>query len=79
MAELRVGDVLGRETYSDPDEVQQYDGFCWEFGRDSYDLKRVEMIGSDWVVVRTERGKPEFYAGDPNDLMEHVLPQGAWG
>lgn len=78
MPELRVGDVLGRENWVNDDECN-YDGYCGgEFGG-SYDLKRVEAIGSDWVVARTQRGKPEFYAGDPNDLVEHVLPQGAWG
>ncbi len=36
---LRVGDVLY--------------GFCaGYFGRDSYEDKRVEAIGADWVVVR---------------------------
>jgi hypothetical protein len=37
------------------------DGFCggW-FGRDSYDDKRVEAIGVDWVVTRTDAGGLEF-------------------
>lgn len=40
---LRVGDPLY--------------GYCggW-FGRDSYEDKRVEAIGSDWVVARSEYG-----------------------
>lgn len=41
-------------------------GYCHgHFGRDSYDDKRVEGVGVDWVVVRNEDGKPEFAcAGD---------------
>ncbi len=32
-------------------------GYCGGlFGRDSYDTKRVEAIGVDWVVVRTVEG-----------------------
>ncbi len=39
-APLRVGDMLY--------------GFCaGHFGRDGYDDKRVEAIGSDWVVTRS--------------------------
>lgn len=44
-------------------------GFCrGYFGRDSmvYDPKRVEAIGHDWIVVRTEDGYP----------MLAVCPQG---
>lgn len=54
---LRVGDMLY--------------GFCnGSFGRDSYGDKRVEAIGSDWVVVR-EDGTPLIYRGDPEDLCEY--------
>lgn len=55
---LRVGDVLY--------------GFCggW-FGRNSYDDKRVEVIGSDWVVVRTEHGVAEFASVHPERLVEY--------
>lgn len=59
---LRVGDVL--------------DGFCGGvFGRDSYEDKRVEAIGTDWVVARhgewaLDEGV-EFYYGDPDDLCQY--------
>jgi len=55
---LRVGDVL--------------QGFCggW-FGRNSYEDKRVEAIGSDWVVVRDDRNYPLFSEGDPERLIEY--------
>lgn len=59
LAPLGIGDVLS--------------GFCggW-FGRDSYDDKRVEAIGSDWVVVRDERGVPLFAgAMHPSDLTTY--------
>lgn len=56
--ELAVGDVLY--------------GFCGGcFGRDSYDDKRVEAIGADWVVARTGEGHVAFYAGDPGRLREY--------
>lgn len=77
-AHLRVGDILGRQTAWPPDEIT-YDGFCGgEFGRDSYDLKRVEKIAGDYVVCRTESGGVAFYSGNPDDLVEYVLPSEAW-
>lgn len=55
---LRVGDMLY--------------GFCGgNFGRDSYDDKRVEAIGADWVVARTEHGGVWLYTGDPEALTEY--------
>jgi hypothetical protein len=58
---LRVGDILY--------------GFCGgEFGRDSYGDKRVEAIGSDWVIVRTEgysKEYPDFYSGNPEVLCRY--------
>jgi hypothetical protein len=46
-------------------------GFCGGFfGRDSYDDKRVEAVGVDWVVVRTEDGTPLF-ARDDEILKVH--------
>lgn len=55
---LRVGDILY--------------GFCGGyFGRDSYDDKRVEAIGGDWVVARTERGEIHVCSGrSPECLTE---------
>lgn len=56
---LRVGDVLH--------------GFCGgAFGRDVYKCKRVEAIGSDWVVTRTARGAANAITGvDPEALTEY--------
>ncbi len=34
------------------------------FGRDSYDCRRVEAIGHDWVVTRNGRGQIECVSGD---------------
>lgn len=40
-------------------------GFCGGcFGRDSYDTKRVEALGVDWVVVRDSDGAVDFASGD---------------
>lgn len=48
-------------------------GFCGgAFGRESYGDKTIEAIGPDWVVIRTEEGEVEFYAGDPKQLKEYL-------
>lgn len=64
---LRVGDVLY--------------GFCGgAFGRDSYDDKRVEVIGSDYVVAREgdyAGSDPVFYHGNPEDLTRYREKLGA--
>lgn len=40
-------------------------GYCGGyFGRDSYDDKRVEAVGADWIVARDSRGYVHF-AHDP--------------
>lgn len=58
---LRVGDKLY--------------GFCHgHFGRDSYETKRVEAIGSDWVVARDEHGRACFCDGDPEYLTQFRTP-----
>lgn len=39
-------------------------GYCGGiFGRDSYEDKRVEAVGIDWVVVREDDGIPNFASG----------------
>ena len=39
-------------------------GYCGGiFGRDSYDDKRIEALGFDWIVVREEDGTPNFACG----------------
>jgi len=54
---LRVGDLLY--------------GFCrGEFGH-SYWNKRVEAIGSDWIVARDTCGGVVFYEGPPEDLEQY--------
>jgi hypothetical protein len=36
-------------------------GYCGGyFGRDSYEAKRVEAIGVDWIVVRNRDGDTRF-------------------
>lgn len=59
---LRVGDMLY--------------GFCHgTFGRDSYTDKRVEAIGSDWVVVRNDEGGVEFTdVVSPEELCQFRTP-----
>ena len=53
-------------------------GYCGgAFGRDSYDIKRVEAIGADWIVAHGQSGSgdPVFYQGRPEDLEEHTEPE----
>jgi hypothetical protein len=62
MEPLRVGDVLV--------------GFCGgAFGSDSFEDKRVEGIGADWVVARNlSNDQPEFAEapwGSPASLVEY--------
>lgn len=33
------------------------------FGRDSYACRRVEAVGHDWIVTRSEDGVVEFASG----------------
>ena len=46
-------------------------GYCRGFfGRDSYGNKRVEAVGADWVVARSEDGNPVFAACSPEALAK---------
>lgn len=49
-------------------------GYCGGFfGRDSYEDKRVEALGADWVVARElETGVPVFTVADPDQLSEYT-------
>lgn len=45
-------------------------GFCGGyFGRDSYEDKRVEAVGKDWIVCRDDRGEVHFARGIDPDLF----------
>lgn len=50
-------------------------GYCnGYFGRDSYEDKRIEAIGHDWVVVRDqETGTPNFASFKTNGEMTAYL------
>lgn len=52
-------------------------GFCGgEFGRDGYADKRVEAIGTDWVVAREiVDGTPVFARCDPRELEKYTVPE----
>lgn len=46
-------------------------GYCGGyFGRDSYDNKRIEAIGIDWVVAREGNGMPNFASGE--DILKFL-------
>jgi hypothetical protein len=50
-------------------------GYCGgHFGRDSYETKRVEAVGADWVVCRDESGEIHFACGEGilNKLEEYT-------
>lgn len=45
------------------------------FGRDSYDNKRVEAMGVDWLVAReVDSQNPVFYHGNPQRLAQYLDP-----
>jgi hypothetical protein len=49
-------------------------GYCnGYFGRDSYDDKRIEAEGYDWLVVRDSAGRPDFADfKDSTDKQAHI-------
>ena len=53
-------------------------GYCnGYFGRDSYEPKRIEALGHDWVVVREEEGFPNFARFNSSETMEKLLAEWA--
>lgn len=51
-------------------------GFCGGyFGSDSYEDKRVEAVGADWVVARDTYGHACFMTGDLSLLEEFLTPK----
>jgi hypothetical protein len=53
-------------------------GYCGgRFGRDSYDRKRVEALGVDWVVARNEDGFPLFADCRPEELEKYSTDESA--
>lgn len=53
-------------------------GFCnGYFGRDSYDDKRIEAIGVDWIVARPceEGAKAEFVAFDSWEERDRLVAE----
>lgn len=66
---LRVGDRL--------EESEGY-AFCGGyFGRDSYEAKRVEAVGADWVVARDDSGMVWFAVVNPERLIEYRSENGS--
>lgn len=51
-------------------------GYCGGCFGSSYKDKRVEAVGTDWVVAREVRGEPVFYQGCPEDLESFLEPEG---
>lgn len=53
-------------------------GYCQGvFGRDSYEDKRVEAIGADWIVCRDDSGNIHFASGavgfgDNSNIIEFL-------
>ena len=54
-------------------------GFCnGYFSKDSYDNKRVEAFGADWIVARElNTGEPVFATFESSESMEAHLNQWA--
>lgn len=52
-------------------------GYCnGFFGRDSYDTKRIEAFGVDWMVVRENGGQVRFCPFSKDDNIESLIK--AW-
>ena len=48
-------------------------GFCGGFfGRDSYEDKRIEAIGFDWVVCRDDKGYVHMASDSNNDISSSL-------
>lgn len=51
-------------------------GYCGgEFGRSFYGPARVEAVGADWVVARTENNCVWLYEGRPEDLLKYTTEE----
>ena len=62
-ARLQVGSIL-----------YGFAGGC--FGRDSFNDRRVEALGTDWAVARDmATGEPMTYTGDLEFLAEYTNPK----
>lgn len=61
--------------YEDPDALRAGDtlyGYCGgEFGRDSYEDKKVLAIGATWVLVQYGSGATATRDGDPQELAQY--------
>ena len=52
-------------------------GYCEGiFGRDSYYDRRVEAVGYDWVVLRTDNGRAEFVSGEDLEHLRSLIEFG---
>lgn len=54
-------------------------GYCaGHFGRDSYDKKRVEALGADWVVAREIDSGQVLFANGENVHQELIKASNEW-
>ena len=61
----------------EPRVGQVLHGYCGGyFGRDGFGPKRIEAFGEDWIVVRTEIGRPNMADFNSRKEMEECLD--AW-
>lgn len=58
---LRVGQI-----------IYGYCGGLWGNEGLVHQERRVEAIGVDWVVVRDDGGTPDFFAGNPDELLQYT-------
>lgn len=64
---LRIGDIIeGRAEHS-----WSHAGRGVPYAEGDCD-RRIETIGSDWVVARDDKGYPWFYYGDPEWLLKYL-------
>jgi hypothetical protein len=43
------------------------------FGKNDWDDKRIEAIGYDWLVVRSENGNPLFASFSSQERMQELI------
>ena len=50
-------------------------GYCGGYFDHSYENKRIEAVGADWVVARDDLDDAYFYYGDIELLEQYTIPR----
>ncbi len=63
--------ACGSETTRPLEVGDQLLGYCGGYFGLSYQDKRIEALGPDWLVARGENGCVHTFVGDLSDLIEY--------